>query len=76
MSQAQLIDMAKQDAHGRAGTRARQTISFIPAISYRRVIQRLEMDRIFKRVPLMAATTTKLRDAGSIKPWIPPVSRS
>ena len=70
MSRAQLIDMAKQDlAHGRAGTQSQaDDILRIPAISYTDEDRwQLEMDRIFKRVPLMAATTAELRDAGSYK---------
>ena len=57
MSRAQLIDMAKQDlAHGRAGTQSQaDDILRIPAISYTDEDRwQLEMDRIFKRVPLMA----------------------
>ncbi len=70
MSRAQLIDMAKQDlAHARAGTQSQaDDILRIPAISYTDEDRwQLEMDRIFKRVPLMAATTAELRDAGSYK---------
>ena len=70
MSRAQLIDMAKQDlAHGRAGTQSQaDDILRIPAISYTDEDRwQLEMDRIFKRLPLMAATTAELRDAGSYK---------
>ena len=79
MSRAQLIDMAKQDlAHGRAGTQSQaDDILRIPAISYTDEDRwQLEMDRIFKRVPLMVQPPQNCETLALTKPWMLPVSRS
>lgn len=70
MSRAQLIEIARQDLeHGRQGTQSQaDEILRIPAKNYTdRDRWQLEMDRIFRRVPLMAATSAELRQPGAYK---------
>ena len=70
MSRAQLIEIARQDLeHGRKGTQSQAAeILRIPANNYTDQARwQLEMDRIFRRVPLMAATSAELRKPGAYK---------
>jgi len=70
MSRAQLIEIARQDLeHGRNGTQSQAAeILRIPANNYTDQARwQLEMDRIFRRVPLMAATSAELRKPGAYK---------
>ncbi len=70
MSKAQLIEIAKKDlAHGRAGTQDQaSSIVKIPVENYfDHTRWRQEMDLIFKRLPLLLATTAELAEAGNYK---------
>ena len=70
MSRAQLIEMAKKDlAHGRAGTLdlVDEVFSVPAAHSYDPERWDAEMRLIFRRLPLLLATTAELRDVGDYK---------
>ncbi|NJN53100.1 MAG: aromatic ring-hydroxylating dioxygenase subunit alpha [Gammaproteobacteria bacterium] len=70
MSRAQLIDMAKENmAHARAGTIEQEAdVVRVPASHYYDEKRwRDEMDRVFKRMPLLLATTAELRNPGDYK---------
>ena len=70
MSRTKLIEMARHSlAHARAGTIDQaQAIHKEPARHYfDRERWRLEMERVFKRVPLMLATTAELPNPGDYK---------
>lgn len=70
MSKAQLIEIARADmAHGRNGTADQaDSVYKVPVGNYYEPERwQLEMDKIFKRMPLLAATTAELRDVGAYK---------
>ncbi len=70
MSRAKLIEMARHNmAHTRAGTIDQQPdIMRVPGHHYYdRKRWQLEMDRVFKRMPLMLALSTELKTAGDFK---------
>ena len=70
MSRAQLIDMARHNiTHVQAGTiEQAPAIAEIPASHYFDPDRwRLEVDRVFKRLPLMLATTAEMREPGDYK---------
>jgi phenylpropionate dioxygenase-like ring-hydroxylating dioxygenase large terminal subunit len=70
MSKAQLIDMAKRNiAHTEAGTiNQADSILEVPAQHYYDEERwQLEIDRLFKRVPLMLAITAELPEPGDYK---------
>ncbi len=70
MSRTQLIQMAKQDlAHGREGTLAQvDEIYQVPVEHYFDQSRwQAEQDRIFKRLPLVLATTAELPKVGDYK---------
>jgi phenylpropionate dioxygenase-like ring-hydroxylating dioxygenase large terminal subunit len=70
MSRQQLIDMAKQVLeHSRAGTQSQtDEVVRIPAKNYYDPERfQLEVDRIFKRVPLMLGFSSELREPGSYR---------
>lgn len=70
MSKAQLIEIARQDlAHGRAGTQDQaDAIVKIPVEHYYDLERwQQEMDLIFKRLPLLLATTAELKNPGDYK---------
>jgi len=70
MSRAQLVTMAKRNlAHVKAGTIEQEPAVFaVPATNYYDPERwRLEVDRIFKRLPLMLAFGSELAGAGAYK---------
>ncbi len=70
MSRAELIEMAKHSlAHARAGTIDQEPdVMQIPASNYfDQQRWQLEMDRIFKRVPLMLAMSCEIPEPGDYK---------
>ena len=70
MSKAKLVEISKQDlAHGRAGTVAQaDSIYAVPVEHYYEAGRwQQEMQQIFRRMPLMLATTAELREPGSYK---------
>ena len=70
MSQAQLIEMARHNlGHAKAGTIEQESGIFeVPVANYfDQERWELEMDRIFKRMPLMLAMTDELRNPGDYK---------
>ncbi|MEM7001611.1 MAG: aromatic ring-hydroxylating dioxygenase subunit alpha [Pseudomonadota bacterium] len=70
MSKAKLVEISKQDlAHGRAGTIAQaDSIYAVPVENYYEAGRwQQEMQQIFRRMPLMLATTAELREPGSYK---------
>lgn len=70
MSKAQLIEMARQDLqHGKAGTQAMASdILEIPVENYfEQQRWQDEMKLIFRRLPLLLATTAELREPGAYK---------
>ena len=70
MSRAQLIDMARQDlAHGRAGTQDQaESIVEIPVGHYYdRERWELELNQIFRRMPLLLAASAELPNPGDYK---------
>jgi phenylpropionate dioxygenase-like ring-hydroxylating dioxygenase large terminal subunit len=73
MSKAQLIEMAKQDlAHGRNGTMdMADDIYKVPVENYYDQSRwEAEKDRIFRRMPLLLATTAELREVGDYKSMV------
>ena len=70
MSKAQLIEMARNDLkHGRAGTIEKaKDIYKVPVEKYYDPGRfDLEMKQIFRRIPLVLATTAELREVGDYK---------
>ncbi len=70
MSRKQLLEMARRNiAHVRAGTVDQEADVFrVPATNYFEPERwQLEVDRIFKRLPLMLGFTAELREPGSYK---------
>ncbi len=73
MSRAQLIEMAKHNlGHAKAGTiEQTKEIIRVPASNYYDLERwQLEMDRVFKRVPLMLAMTAEIPNTGDYKSMI------
>ncbi len=73
MSRAQLIEMAKHNlGHAKAGTiEQTEEIIRVPASNYYDLERwQLEMDRVFKRVPLMLAMTAEIPNTGDYKSMI------
>ena len=67
MSRAQLVEMAKRDlAHGRNGTLdVVDSVYQVPVENYfDRDHWEAEMRQIFRRLPLLLATTAELRNVG------------
>ena len=70
MSKARLIELARNDMeHGRKGTIAQANdILRVPVENYfARDRWNAEMQQVFRRMPLMLATTAELREAGAYK---------
>ncbi|MDH3643058.1 MAG: aromatic ring-hydroxylating dioxygenase subunit alpha [Gammaproteobacteria bacterium] len=70
MSRAQLVEMARHNmAHAKAGTIEQEAGIFeVPVDNYFDEERwQLEMDRIFKRMPLMVALTDEIRNPGDYK---------
>ena len=70
MSRTQLVAMARKNiAHAEAGTADQESGCFsVPTVNYTDPDRwQLEVDRIFKRVPLMVALTGELTEPGSYK---------
>ena len=70
MSRAQLVAMARKNiAHVEAGTADQESGCFsVPTVNYTDPVRwQLEVDRIFKRIPLMVALTGELAEPGSYK---------
>jgi nitrite reductase/ring-hydroxylating ferredoxin subunit len=70
MSKSELIDMARDGLdHARAGTIARAEAVFsVPASNYYEPGRwELEIDRVFRRLPLMLATSPELPNTGDYK---------
>ncbi|MDA0979365.1 MAG: hypothetical protein O3B72_12455 [Proteobacteria bacterium] len=70
MSLAQLVEIARTDlAHGRAGTMDRtDEIYKVPVEQfYDQDRWQAEMKQIFRRIPLMLATTAEVREIGDYK---------
>ena len=70
MSREQLVDMAQRGlAHWRAGTVDLETDVFrVPTTNYTDPVRwRQEMDRIFKRLPLMLSFSSELQAAHSYR---------
>ena len=70
MSKARLIELARNDlAHGKQGTIAQtDDILRVPVENYfAKDRWNAEMNQVFRRMPLMLATTAELREAGAYK---------
>ena len=70
MSRKQLVEMARRNiAHVKAGTVDQESDVFrVPATNYFEPKRwQVEVDRIFKRLPLMLGFTAELREPGSYK---------
>jgi phenylpropionate dioxygenase-like ring-hydroxylating dioxygenase large terminal subunit len=70
MSRAELIEMARDNiGHAQAGTIAQEPDVFkVPAANYFDPDRfKLEIDKVFKRIPLMLAATAEIREPGDYK---------
>ena len=70
MSQAQLIEMARHNlAHAKAGTIEQEPdVMRVPACNYFDPDRwQLEIDRVFKRMPLMLALTCEMSEPGDYR---------